>query len=115
MKKRAPAKKKEAPAQPTVLIVDDEPSIRMLYRSALKALPVRLLDASNGLDAMNLIEQKIKAGGKKLEPVKAGEKPTPVIDLVSILQQSIAKAAEGGSPRKKPAAKSRGRAHRKAA
>jgi len=58
MKKRAPAKKKEAPAQPTVLIVDDEPSIRMLYRSALKALPVRLLDASNGLDAMNLIEQE---------------------------------------------------------
>jgi CheY-like chemotaxis protein len=47
-----------APEQPTVLIVDDEPSIRLLYRSALKALPVRLLDASNGLDAMNLIEQE---------------------------------------------------------
>src|SRR2546422_10998984 len=28
------------------------------YRSALKTLPVRLLDASNGLDAMNLIEQE---------------------------------------------------------
>jgi len=64
---------------------------------------------------MNLIEEKIKAGGKKLAPAKAGEKPTPVIDLVSILQQSIAKAAEGGSARKKPAAKSRGRTHRKAA
>ena len=47
-----------APEQPTVLIVDDELSIRLLYRSALKALPVRLLDASNGLDAMNLIEQE---------------------------------------------------------
>ena len=47
-----------APEQPTVLIVDDEPSIRRLYRSALKTLPVRLLDASNGLDAMNLIEQE---------------------------------------------------------
>ena len=47
-----------APEQPTVLIVDDEPSIRLLYRSALKTLPVRLLDASNGLDAMNLIEQE---------------------------------------------------------
>jgi DNA end-binding protein Ku len=63
---------------------------------------------------MKLIEEKIKAGGKKLAPVKAGEKPTPVIDLVSILQQSIAKAAEGPA-KKKPAAKSRGRAHRKAA
>jgi len=47
-----------APEQPTVLIVDDELSIRLLYRSALKTLPVRLLDASNGLDAMNLIEQE---------------------------------------------------------
>jgi DNA end-binding protein Ku len=63
---------------------------------------------------MNLIEEKIKAGGKKLAPVKAGEKPTPVIDLVSILQQSIAKAAEGPT-RKKPAARSRARHHRKAA
>lgn len=57
---------------------------------------------------MELIEEKIKAGGKKLAPAKPGEKPTPVIDLVSILQQSIAKAAEGPS-KKKPAAKSRGR------
>jgi DNA end-binding protein Ku len=63
---------------------------------------------------MNLIEEKIKAGGKKLAPAKVGEKPTPVIDLVSILQQSIAKAAEGPT-RKKPAAKSRARHHRKAA
>jgi CheY-like chemotaxis protein len=42
----------------TILIVDDEPSVRLLLRSALKALPVRILDASNGLDAMNLIEQE---------------------------------------------------------
>ena len=62
---------------------------------------------------MKLIEEKIKAGGKKLAPAKPGEKPTAMIDLVSILQQSIAKAAEG--PKKKPAAKSRARAHRKAA
>src|SRR5687768_4701158 len=61
---------------------------------------------------MKLIEDKIKAGGKKLAPVKAGEKPAPMIDLVSILQQSIAKAAEG-PPKKKPAAKSRARQHRK--
>ncbi|HZC68302.1 MAG TPA: response regulator [Nitrospirales bacterium] len=57
MKKKASAKKGES-AQPTVLIVDDEPSIRQLYRSTLKSLPVRLLDASNGFDAMNLIEQE---------------------------------------------------------
>jgi CheY-like chemotaxis protein len=42
----------------TILIVDDEPSVRLFLRSALKPLPVRILDASNGLDAMNLIEQE---------------------------------------------------------
>jgi CheY-like chemotaxis protein len=42
----------------TILIVDDEPAVRILLRSALKALPVRILDASNGLEAMNLIEQE---------------------------------------------------------
>ncbi len=42
----------------TILIVDDEPSVRLFLRSALKALPVRILDASNGIDAMNLIEQE---------------------------------------------------------
>jgi CheY-like chemotaxis protein len=42
----------------TILIVDDEPPVRLLLRSALKALPVRILDASNGLDAMNFIEQE---------------------------------------------------------
>jgi CheY-like chemotaxis protein len=57
-KKVAPPRKKGAPVQPTVLLVDDEHAVRLLYRSALKTLPVRLLDASNGLDAMNLIEQE---------------------------------------------------------
>lgn len=42
----------------TILIVDDAPSTRVLFRSALEALPVRILDASNGLDAMSLIEQE---------------------------------------------------------
>src|SRR2546422_3573339 len=55
-----------APEQPTVLIVDDEPSIRLLYRSALKTLPVRLLDASNGLDAMNLIEQEKRSEERRV-------------------------------------------------
>jgi len=42
----------------TILIVDDEPSVRLFLRSALKSLPVRILDATNGIDAMNLIEQE---------------------------------------------------------
>src|SRR5216117_2309435 len=42
----------------TILIVDDEPSIRLLFRSALQALSARILEADNGLDAMGLIEQE---------------------------------------------------------
>ena len=42
----------------TILIVDDEPSIRLLFRSALQALPARILEADNGLEAMSLIEQE---------------------------------------------------------
>ena len=42
----------------TILIVDDEPSIRLLFRSALQSLPARILEADNGLDAMSLIEQE---------------------------------------------------------
>src|SRR5256712_13596285 len=48
----------------TILIVDDEPSIRLLFRSALQSLPARILEADNGLEAMSLIEQ---------------EKPAPVV------------------------------------
>src|SRR3989442_1232566 len=42
----------------TILIVDDEPSIRLLFRSALQSLPARILEADNGLEAMSLIEQE---------------------------------------------------------
>src|SRR5436309_15949317 len=42
----------------TILIVDDEPSIRLLFRSALQSLPARILEADNGLEAMGRIEQE---------------------------------------------------------
>src|SRR6187200_896325 len=55
---------------------------------------------------MEVIEEKVETGGKEIEekPKKA-PKPTKVIDLVSVLQQSLEKA--GGS--KKTTAKSRGK------
>ena len=51
---------------------------------------------------MEVIEEKVAAGGKDLKPVKKGAsaKATNVIDLVSILQQSIQKH---GSPHSKTA------------
>ena len=42
----------------TILIVDDEPPVRDVVRAALKSLPLRLLEASNGVEAMDLIEQE---------------------------------------------------------
>jgi DNA end-binding protein Ku len=55
---------------------------------------------------MEVIEEKVEAGGKEIEekPKKA-PKPTKVIDLVSVLQQSL----EETGAKKKTRAKSRGK------
>ena len=39
-----------------VLIVDDEPHMRLLIRAALEGLPVELTEATDGKEAMKLIE-----------------------------------------------------------
>ena len=39
-----------------VLIVDDQPQMRAFLRAALKGLPVDIVEAGDGLDAMILIE-----------------------------------------------------------
>ena len=39
-----------------VLIVDDEPKMRLLIRAALEKLPVAMVEAADGKEAMNLIE-----------------------------------------------------------
>jgi CheY-like chemotaxis protein len=39
-----------------VLIVDDQPQMRAFLRAALKGLPVSIVEAGDGLDAMILIE-----------------------------------------------------------
>jgi len=72
-----------------------------------------------------VIEEKIEAGGRELPSKKAHRrKPTNVIDLVSVLQQSIKATSEKGngrgsgrrtSTKKKAAAKSKSRPRRKVA
>jgi CheY-like chemotaxis protein len=42
--------------KPKVLIVDDQPQMRAFLRAALKGLPVDIVEAGDGLDAMLLIE-----------------------------------------------------------
>ena len=39
-----------------VLIVDDEPQMRAFVRAALKGLPIEMMEAGDGMEAMNLIE-----------------------------------------------------------
>ena len=49
---------------------------------------------------MEVIEEKVESGGKEIEEKpKAKKEPTKVIDLVAVLQQSLAKA-EGGKKKK---------------
>jgi sigma-B regulation protein RsbU (phosphoserine phosphatase) len=42
--------------RPKVLIVDDQPQMRLLVRTALEKLPVDILEAGDGKQAMGLIE-----------------------------------------------------------
>ncbi len=39
-----------------VLIVDDDPKMRLLIRTALEKLPVEMVEATDGKEAMHLIE-----------------------------------------------------------
>ncbi|HJT45778.1 MAG TPA: Ku protein [Chthoniobacterales bacterium] len=62
---------------------------------------------------MDVIEEKVEAGGKEVEgkPKKA-PKPTKVIDLVKVLQQSL---EQSGSKKKTSRAKKESHRHKKAA
>lgn len=42
--------------KPKVLIVDDDPQMRLLVRTALEKLPVDMVEAGDGKEAMSLIE-----------------------------------------------------------
>jgi len=55
-----------------------------------------------------VIKQKVKTGGKSLPPVKGRQKPTNVIDLLSVLQESV-NSARG------PKSKTKAKAPRRAA
>ena len=56
---------------------------------------------------MDVIEEKVEAGGKEIEEKPKPKKPSPkVIDLVSVLQQSLAQA-EGGRKKKRESRKTR--------
>jgi DNA end-binding protein Ku len=66
---------------------------------------------------LEVIEEKVEAGGKEIEekPKKAPA-PTKVIDLVAVLQQSLAQSQGAKKkPAKSAAAKKSGRQHKKAA
>jgi DNA end-binding protein Ku len=66
---------------------------------------------------MQLIEEKAAAPGQKVRaPKMSGRKPTNVVDLVSVLQESLNAQAHGeGKTRKSKVSKQVSRTHRKAA
>jgi len=57
---------------------------------------------------MDVIEEKVEAGGKEIEEKPKTKKPSPkVIDLVEVLQQSL---AQSGGGRKKKGRSRKGKA-----
>jgi DNA end-binding protein Ku len=61
---------------------------------------------------MEVIEEKVESGGKEIEEKPKAKKPpsTKVIDLVSVLQQSLEQHGKGRKTTKRPAHR-----HKKAA
>jgi DNA end-binding protein Ku len=53
---------------------------------------------------LEAIQKKVESGGKEVPTRGATKKPTNVVDLVSVLQESLAHAEKGKSaPKRKPA------------
>ncbi len=65
---------------------------------------------------LEVIEEKVEAGGKEIEEKPKKKKPSPkVIDLVAVLQQSLAQSKGGGEKKKRAAHKKSSGRSRKAA
>jgi DNA end-binding protein Ku len=56
---------------------------------------------------MEVIHEKAESGGKEVTPRGAAKKPTNVVDLVSVLQESLQHAEKGKTTKRKPAAHKR--------
>jgi DNA end-binding protein Ku len=64
---------------------------------------------------MAMIEEKVKHPDKKHAPIKAAKRPSNVIDLMSVLEESLSHTKAGKSKAIKPKAKPGKVSHRKAA
>ena len=56
---------------------------------------------------MEVIHKKVESGGKEVPTRGKSKKPTNVVDLVSVLQESLQHAAKGAVAKRKPAAPKR--------
>jgi DNA end-binding protein Ku len=56
---------------------------------------------------LEVINKKVESGGKELPARGTAKKPTNVVDLVSVLQESLAHAGKGKTAKRKPAAHKR--------
>ncbi|HEX4262713.1 MAG TPA: Ku protein [Verrucomicrobiae bacterium] len=56
---------------------------------------------------LDVIHEKAESGGKEVKPRGSAKKPTNVVDLVAVLQESLQHAGKGKTAKKKPAAHKR--------
>jgi DNA end-binding protein Ku len=56
---------------------------------------------------LEVIHEKAESGGKEVKPRGSAKKPTNVVDLVAVLQESLQHAEKGKATKKKPAAHKR--------
>lgn len=52
------AEKKKRDERPAILLVDDDATIRLLIKTTLRAVPVRVIEAENALDALKAAREQ---------------------------------------------------------
>ena len=75
----------------TILVVDDDPAFRELYRMALRLEGFAVVTASNGLEALRAIEQRPPS-------LVVLDINMPILDGWSVLRELQAHAETNGTP-----------------
>jgi DNA end-binding protein Ku len=99
-------KELKIPANPTIGAKELNMAKDLIAKMSGKWDPSRYQDEYRHA-LMEVIQKKVESGGKKVPTHGAAKKPTNVVDLVAVLQQSLQQTQKGKSAKRQPAAHKR--------
>jgi DNA end-binding protein Ku len=95
-------KELKIPANPTIAAKELTMAKDLISKMSGKWDPAKYQDEYREA-LMEVIHKKVESGGKELPTRGKSKKPTNVVDLVSVLQESLQHAEKGTSRKRKPA------------